>query len=197
MTEFLTVVAAIVVVAGILTFAAATIDPVLRKIEWVLTLLATTLILFTMFFVVAEVFMRYLFNSPIPGHLEGSELFVPVIVFFAISYTQSQYGHVGMTLVLDAMSENVRKWSTVITLLLSMFTCAVLAYFSGRYAFDTWNFEEVTMTPPYFPVWPSAAAVPLGYFLVAVRMYIQVMYLVMPDRITEPPLDEAELHAAE
>ncbi len=197
MNEFVLIVVGIVVVAGLVAFAAATIDQILRKVERGLTFAAAALILFSMLFVTAEVFMRYVFNSPLPGHLEGSELLVPIIVFFAISYTQSQRGHVGMTLVVDSMSQKWRDISSVVTLLLSIFICSVISYFSATYAWDTWNFEEVTMSPPYYPIWPSAAAIPIGYFLVAVRMYIQLLYIVMPNRITEPAMDESELSTAE
>ena len=75
----------------------------LAKIEHWLTYAATAIIVFVMVFVCAEVIMRYVFNSPIPGFLEGSELLVPIIVFFAISYTQARNGHVGMTFVVDSM----------------------------------------------------------------------------------------------
>ncbi|NJM28169.1 MAG: TRAP transporter small permease subunit, partial [Pseudanabaena sp. RU_4_16] len=57
-----------------------------------------------MMFVSAEVLMRYGFNSPIPGHLELSELLMPIIVFLALSYTQATHGHVGMDFLLDALA---------------------------------------------------------------------------------------------
>ena len=83
---------------------------------------APALIIGVMLFICAEVVMRYLFNSPIPGHLEGSELFVPIIVFFAISYTQSQNGHVGMTLVVESLPPRVRLRVEISTLLMSVMT---------------------------------------------------------------------------
>jgi TRAP-type C4-dicarboxylate transport system permease small subunit len=149
-----------------------------------------------MCFVFAEVIMRYLFNSPIPGHLEGSELLLPIIVFAAISYTQARDGHVGMTLVIDALSPDVRRIVDIVILALSMCTCAVLAYFSAKMAWQAYQYDDVTMTPPYWRVWPSAAAVPLGYALISVRMYLQILQLVAPQRVPAPLHDdEGELHA--
>jgi TRAP-type C4-dicarboxylate transport system permease small subunit len=175
-------IAIIVVVAGIaLVLLATKAGFLLAKIEHYLTYAATALIIFVMLFVCAEVVMRYAFNSPIPGHLEGSELFVPIIVFFAISYTQSQKGHVGMTLVVDALPPGVRRYVEIVTLLLSVLTCAVLSYFSFKYAYNEWLIEDVTMTPPYWKLWPSAAAIPLGYMMIAIRLYLQALHLIAPN----------------
>ncbi len=193
-------IAIIVVVAGIvLAFLATKAGILLAKIEHYLTYASTALILFVMAFICAEVVMRYAFNSPIPGHLEGAELFVPIIVFFAISYTQSQNGHVGMTLVIDNMPPSVRRYMEIVTLLLSVMTCAVLSYFSYKYAYNEWRIDDVTMTPPYWRIWPSAAAIPVGYMMIAIRLYLQALHLIAPnlysqdDVVDEPhPVSSAD-----
>ncbi|HXH64416.1 MAG TPA: TRAP transporter small permease [Mariprofundaceae bacterium] len=169
----------------LLPFARA-IEPVLSRVEQALTIAATGIIIFVMLFVCAEVFMRYVFNSPIPGHLEGSELLMPVIVFFALSYTQSVHGHVGMTMVVDSLSEANRRRLESVTIALSMFIFAVLTYFSAAQAYRSYIFDDVTMTPPYFKIWPSAAAVPLGFFLCTLRMYLQVLKRLYPTRFWFP-----------
>ena len=139
-----------------------------------------------MAFVCLEVLMRYVFNSPIPGHLEGSELLMPVIVFFAFSYTQSVHGHVGMTLVVDHLQPDARRRLEVLTLLLSMFICAVLTFYSGMQAYRAWVFDDVTMTPPYFKTWPPAAAIPIGLGLATLRLYLQVLKRAFPSRYWFP-----------
>ncbi len=185
----------VVVVAGIvLTIPAIKAASLLAKIERYLTYAATVVIMGVMVFICAEVVMRYVFNSPIPGHLEGSELLVPVIVFFAISYTQSQNGHVGMTLLVDSLSPGVRRYVEITTLLLSVLTCAVLSYFSYKYAYNEWLIDDVTMTPPYWRVWPSAAAIPIGYMLISMRLYLQALRLIAPNRYTQDEVvDESHL----
>ena len=161
------------------------IGPALRVLEQVLLAGSILVILFVMLFVGAEVLMRYAFNSPIPGHLEGSELLVPIIVFLALSYTQATRGHVGMDLVLDSLPPSGRRRATILTLLFSVFICAVLAWFSFKNALQLWRYDDVTMTPPYFPTWPSAAAIPIGYFLISIRMFIQALHLYDADRFPE------------
>jgi TRAP-type C4-dicarboxylate transport system permease small subunit len=194
----LAILAAVVVALMALTTAAAgIIGPALRFLENVLLAGSVLVILFVMCFVGAEVVMRYGFNSPIPGHLEGSELLMPVIVFLALSYTQATHGHVGMDLVLDTMSPNVRRYAVIGTLLVSIFICSVLAFFSAKHALQLWRYDDVTMTPPYFKTWPSAAAIPLGYALVSLRMFIQVLNLYDPQRFATSEPEDRGFHAVE
>jgi len=175
---------ALVVVAVMAATAALArrVGQALRAVEQVLLACAALVILFEMFLVGAEVLMRYAFNSPIPGQLEGSELLMPMIVFFAMAYTQATHGHVGMDLVLDSLRPPARRYASMAALLISIFVCSVITFFSLKNALQLWRYHDVTMSPPYFPTWPAAAAIPLGYGLVALRMFVQVLHLYDPVR---------------
>jgi TRAP-type C4-dicarboxylate transport system permease small subunit len=187
----------VILLMAVTTLIADWVGPVLLRVEYVLLTGSILVILFVMFFVGAEVLMRYAFDSPIPGHLEGSELLGPIIVFLAVSYTQATHGHVGMDLVLDSLSPARRRYAEMATLLISIFVCAVLAYFSGKNALQLWRYDDVTMSPPYFRTWPSAAAIPLGYALISVRMYIQVLHLYDPARFPANEPASGGFHAVE
>jgi len=175
----------IAAVMAVTALAANRIGPVLRLVERLLVGASALVILFIMCLVGAEVVMRYGFNSPIPGQLEGSELLMPVIVFFGISYTQATHGHVGMDLVLDSLRPRARRYASIAGLLASVFICSVLAWFSFRNALQLWKFDDVTMSQPYFHTWPAAAAIPLGYGLVSLRLFLQALHLANPRRYAE------------
>ncbi|MBI2206395.1 MAG: TRAP transporter small permease [Candidatus Rokubacteria bacterium] len=192
MYELAILVAVVVALMAAATAVAGPVGRALWLVEYALLCGSVVAILFVMGFVCAEVVMRYAFNSPIPGHLEGAELLMPIIVFLALSYTQATRGHVGMDLVLDALSPAARRYATMATLLVSILVCAILAYFSGKNALQLWAYDDVTMTPPYFKTWPAAAAIPLGYGLVSLRMFVQVLHLFDPERF---PANEPDTHS--
>ena len=194
MYELAILTVAIAVVMAVTAAAIRVVGPALRIIEYVLLCGSILVILFIAFFVGAEVFMRYVFNAPIQGHLELSELMLPIIVFLALSYTQATHGNIGMDLVLDALPPKPRHYATMAALLISIFICAVLAYFSGKNALQLWRYDDVTMTPPYVKTWPSAASIPLGFFLVSVRIFVQFLHMLNSKRF--PPYEpvNAELH---
>lgn len=197
MHELLVLAVAVVALMGATTVVAGLVGRMLRRLEIALAVASAAIAFFAMLFVGAEVVMRYAFNSPIPGHLEGSELLMPIIVFLALSYTQSMRGHVGMDLFLDSLPSRAKLYATMGTLLISIFVCAVLAWFSAKNAWQLWQYDDVTMSPPYFKTWPSGAAVAVGYALICLRMYVQLLHLWKPDRFPANEPDSGGFHAVE
>ena len=192
MTELIGIVLVTAASVTILALIGQHIEQILRKTELLLTYLSAVIILFLMVYVLLEVLMRYAFNSPLPGHLEGAELLLPMIVFFAISYTQARNGHVGMSLVVEVLPVRFQQFINIFTLGLSILTCAVLAYFGAKQAYFAYEINDVTMTPPYWPIWPSASIVPIGYGLLALRMSLQILQHIAPKRFPEPPPEDLE-----
>jgi len=146
-----------------------------------------------MLLVSAEVISRKFFNAPIHGQLELGELLMPPIIFLAIAYTQSTGGHVRMTIVIDHLPPTLRHVTEILVKVLAIAVYAVLCYYSAKFAYRTWEFHDVTMSPPYFVIWPSAIMVPIGMFLVTLRVYLEVLHLLFPKLLpgTEPGLVSA------
>lgn len=197
MFELLYVIITVLAVAGLLVLVSTRAELFMRWLEDWLTYCSVALILLVMVWVVGEVIGRYVFNAPLPGHLEGAELLLPMIVFFGVSYVQARDGHVGMTFVVDALPKNVRHYTDIISLIVSCLTCAVLAYFSSKNAWLAWSYEDVTMSPPYWPVWPSAAVIPLGYGMLSFRMILQILQKMMPRKFPPPIIETSDLHVTE
>ncbi|MBC8239237.1 MAG: TRAP transporter small permease [Alphaproteobacteria bacterium] len=197
MPEILYVIFAVLAVFGALALITVRAELCMRLIEEFLTYCSVVIIICVMFWVVAEVIGRYVFNSPLPGHLEGAELLLPMIVFFGVSYVQARDGHVGMTFVVDALPKKVRRVTDILSLIVSALTCAALAYFASKNVWLAWIYDDVTMSPPYWPVWPSAAVIPLGYGMLAVRMVLQILQKLVPHRFPAPITEHSDLHVAE
>ena len=186
-----------IVVAAVMAATAAAvrvIGPLLRIVEYVLLCGSILTLLFIAFFVGADVFMRYVFNSPIQGQLELSELLLPIIVFLGLSYTQATHGNIGIDLMLDMLPPKARHYATMAALLVTIFICVVLGYFSAKNALQLWQYDDVTMTPPYVKTWPSAASIPLGFFLVSVRIFVQFLHMLSSERFQPYEPVNAELH---
>lgn len=183
MGELSIVLVGIIALGGFIYYAAVVLDQWAWRMEQFLNLAANAMILFVMLFVTAEVFMRKVFNAPIPGHLEWAELFMPAIVFFAMAYTQSTGGHVQMMLVIERLPTRIRRVADVVTLALSVFIYAILTYFSAKYTYSTWQIDDVTMTPPYTLIWPSTAAVTVGIFFTTLRLYLDFLQVLFPNKI--------------
>ena len=193
MRELLELIIGVIVITALVALAARPVNRIAWRIERSLSLVSAAMILFAMLLVSAEVIGRQLFNTPIPGQLELGELLLPAIIFLAIAYTQSTGGHVRMTLAIDYLPPAWRRATEILVKVLAIAVYAVLCLYSAKYAYRAWLISDVTMSPPYFLVWPSAAMAPIGLFLVTLRIYLEVLHLLFPKLLpaTEPGLASA------
>jgi len=150
-------------------------DAGLRHIEDWLNIASVLIIMFLMFFASAEIIGRYLFNSPIHGHVEIVELLMAGIIFFGVAYTERTHGHVRMELfitkVLRGRSFHIAE---VITTGAALFVFIFILIFSTKSA---WHAYLITDTTPdlYAPTWPSKFAIPLGCFILCIRFVIEII----------------------
>jgi TRAP-type C4-dicarboxylate transport system permease small subunit len=146
----------------------------LTRLETFLNLLSSTVLFALMFYVTAEVTMRYLLNKPLPGHLELTQLLIAPSVFLALSYVQAHRGHVGLDLLIDRLPARLRHAVESFTLAVALGAFAIITWFSAGNAWLSWEFGDVTPTA-YLPTWWSKAAVPAGCALLCIRLALQLV----------------------
>jgi TRAP-type C4-dicarboxylate transport system permease small subunit len=193
MDELLGLLIGVLTIGALVALAPRQVNRIAWRIERFLGVISAAIILCVMLFVSAEVIGRQVFNSPIPGHLELSELLMPAIVFLAIAYTQSTGGHVRMTIAIDHLPPGWRHVTEIVVKVLAIAVYSVLCFYSAKHAYRTWLFDDVTMSPPYFLIWPAAVMAPIGIFLVTLRIYLEVLHLLFPKLLpaSEPGLASA------
>jgi TRAP-type C4-dicarboxylate transport system permease small subunit len=145
----------------------------LERLETALTLVSSLILFGLMFYVAAEVLMRYCFNRPLPGHLELTQLLIAPAVFLALSWVQARRGHVGMDLLHEKLPPRGRAAADCVTLALALVTFAVIAWFSARSTWSAWEVGDVTPTSN-ITTWWSRAAVAVGSALLCLRLLMQL-----------------------
>lgn len=145
----------------------------LGYLETVLNLFSAVVLFLLMFYVTAEVAMRYLFNRPLAGHLEATQLMIAPAVFLALSWVQARRGHVGMDLLHEHLAEGPRHVVDIITLTVALAAFGVITWFSWLAAYQAWEMGDVTPTA-YLQTWWSKMAVPVGCALLCVRFAMQI-----------------------
>ncbi|MCW5633482.1 MAG: TRAP transporter small permease [Rubrivivax sp.] len=143
-------------------------------LETGLTLASSGILFLLMLYVTAEVAMRYLFGSPLRGHLETTQLLIAPAALLALAWLQARRGHVGMDLVVERLSHRARAAADCIALTLALATFAVIAWFSADATWLAWDIGDSTPTAQ-LPTWWSKAAVPLGFGLLCLRLALQLV----------------------
>ena len=75
-----------------------------------------------------DVILRYLFNSPIDGTFELTELMMVVTIFFALAYTESKKSHISVELIVDLLPQRSQAVIDSITALLSFGIISVIIW---------------------------------------------------------------------
>lgn len=145
----------------------------LDLLESGLNLLSIGILFALMLYVTAEVVMRYLFDRPLPGHLEMTQLLIAPAALLALSWTQARRGHVGMDMLHDMLPPRGRAAADCFSLAIALATFAVLTWYSFESARLAWEVGDVTPTAA-LPTWWSKAAVPLGFGLLCIRLALQL-----------------------
>ena len=92
-----------------LTSGLAVVDLSLQKVEFCTASIGAIVVFFMMLAGAAEIFLRSLFNSPIPGYLEAVEISIVAFAVLPISYCYQRDGHLKMDLLVRRSSGR-RMW---------------------------------------------------------------------------------------
>lgn len=163
------------------------VNGVISFIEDWMNLFSVGIIMFLMFFATAEIVGRYVFNSPIPGHVEIVELIMAGVVFLGIAYTERRGGHVRMELfVTRVLSGRYRHSAEALSTLLALFVYIFICYYSWMNAYEAFEVGDST-SYLYWPTWPSKICVPLGCLFLCIRFTLEIIQhviqiIVGPDR---------------
>lgn len=142
--------------------------------ENVLNALGVVFIIILMFFTACEIVGRYVFNHPIPGYVEDTELIMAAIVFLGIGYTQRVGAHIRMDLVINKLRGRLYHITESLALLLGLIGYGLILIFSFQFTVEAYQVGDVTEYL-YTPTWPSKLCVPLGSFFLCTRFIIQII----------------------
>ena len=146
----------------------------ISRCDTYLDMLGAFLIAFIMFFTTAGILARYLFNSPIYGKVEITELIMAGVVFFGAAYTQKLGGHIRMSFVVERyLKGRALHVVEAFTLLLSLLGFILITVTTFQSALYDYQFQGYTPNL-YLPIWPSKMCVPLGTFFLCIRLAVQL-----------------------
>jgi TRAP-type transport system small permease protein len=150
-------------------------NKIFKPLDWIETiavgLSAFALLLVTVLTTI-DVFFRKVTHQSIPSLYEITEEYLMVaIVFLALSHVYKIGGHVRVTMVADRFipAPLMAVINKVLNLMYLGFF-GFMAYQCYLAAAQAWEFHEVSSTLLAYPIAPALFMVPLGAFLVCLRI---------------------------
>ena len=137
-----------------------------------------------MFLGASDVIGRYVFNSPILGTMEASEIMMAGIVLLSWAYTQRTGGHVRVELVTSRYPPRVRAITNFVTLFLALILFIAITWQSAVIA-TTYLQEHRVFQILQIPTAPFYFFVPVGAFFLCLEFIIQMLHLIPEMRRVE------------
>lgn len=148
---------------------------VLGVLERALTVIAAISLFAIMALVVADVFMRYVLNSPLSFTYDLIGLYLMAGVFFlTLSDTLRVHAHVGVDILLSRASPTGRRLSEIVTALTGLFVFILISKVGFERAFENYEQHDVLAGAIPWPTWISAALVPFGCGVLVLRLALQL-----------------------
>ena len=156
------------------------LDRTLLPLERTLALVSGLAVFSLMLLAVVSVGGRQLFDRPLPGYVDWIEQAMPLIAFMGISFVQREGGHIRMDAVLSRFRGRA-LWAAEFVTVLAMLII-VLALTWGSFAhfersFD-WNaplWSTDSSFDIYLPLWPAKLLAPIAFFVLTLRLILQLV----------------------
>jgi len=161
--------------------------------------IAALLLIVAMTIMCQMIFMRYLFRSPTSWQTEVVVFSATAAIFIGAPYVLMKKGHVGVDVVELLLSSGKRRWLRLVSSLLGLLFCVLMAIASAIYVFEAWEGGWTTPTIAAIPLWIPATPMFVGFGLLCLQYVAEIMKLWHPEEDAEeaspaPTQDDTVLH---
>ena len=127
------------------------------------------LVIFLVFVILYEIFVRYLFNSPTIWAHEIAQMIYGAYVILLGAYVLQRKGHVNVDILYNRFRPRTRAIIDLFTWLLFFYFCGLLLLKGGEMAWDSLKVLETEPTSFAPPVYPIKMMIPLGALLILLQ----------------------------
>lgn len=135
--------------------------------------LTSTVLVLLMVLIFVHVFLRFIFNLPLPV-LDLVEFSMVAITFASLASAQKDKSHLRMDLFADKISKtSAGPLLGMFTLLVPIACFAFIGYAGTIYALDLYE-NKILSVYLSWPSWLFATLIPIGCFLLCIRLIAQI-----------------------
>ncbi|MEQ8346968.1 MAG: TRAP transporter small permease [Sneathiellaceae bacterium] len=144
--------------------------------------------------VVPDVLARKFLAETIPAASEVNIHLLVLLIFLGLAGAQAQQAHFTMTALVDRLPAPPRRLLGIATGLASFAFAGFMTWMTAGKAWGAFLRDEVTIGTIALSVWPFRMIVALGFGLLALQLFLQVLRLclALPVAATGPAADAAD-----
>jgi TRAP-type C4-dicarboxylate transport system permease small subunit len=153
---------------------ATTTERGIRSIEKVLAFIGIFMLMMLMFLGTADVIGRYVFNSPITGGMEISQLLMMGVGILCWAYVQETKSYINVDILCAHYPPTVKRLLDIAILFLTIALFGLIAWQSTLIAITDLKQNRVIETI-LIPQWPFKLMVPFGSTVLCLECIIQII----------------------
>ena len=147
----------------------------MSKIERVSANISGIFILVMMILTTIDVFLRYVFNSPLDWNFEFQSLLLVGVAYLGISYVQSHRGHICMDVFSSRLSKTNQLGLQLLNDAIFLFLAVIITWQMGLQAWIAWVTGDFVWGVVKFPLWPAKWIITLGTGLISLRLISDIL----------------------
>ena len=129
-----------------------------------------------MFLTFADVLLRYVFNSPIPGAAELIQFMMGILVSFSVVYCAYKKSHISVDLLVENFPDSTKRVLECFMRLLALLLFLPIAWQS--FVYISVEFHSGLVSPVlYIPVYPFIAIVAVAFVILCLTLLVDFLGL--------------------
>ena len=152
-------------------------EKIVRSLGKILSNISVVMLMVLMFLGASDVIGRYIFNRPITGTLETSQILMAGMILLTWADAQSQKAHLKVDIIFSRYPPRVQAIGEFLILLMSLFLFALIIWRSTTIALSDWQQGRIVETIN-LPLAPFKLFVPIGALVLCLEFIVQMIHLI-------------------
>lgn len=145
-------------------------------VDGVLVTVGSLMLFALMCVVVADVSMRYIFNSPLHWSYDViSNYLMPGLFFLAVSHTLKAHSHVAVDIVHNYLRPKPRYVLQAVVSFLAVPAFAVATWYSAQVTYKDFETSAVSSSGLPISTWTVSILLPIGFGLLTARLFLDAI----------------------
>lgn len=120
---------------------------IVHTITRYLSYIGAVVLFLMMCLTVVDVFLRFAFNSPIPGTIEVSALMLVIVVGLGLGWCALERSHVKVDLITSRIPRKTRLILSTITLIMTFLIYGLMTWFTLGEALESKDMSSILLVP--------------------------------------------------
>jgi C4-dicarboxylate transporter, DctM subunit len=150
-------------------------EKVITRISQGSTIISAIIIMVMMLLTVADVFLRYVFRSPLIWNYDLQSVLIVCVIFLGIAYVQIKRRHIQIDIITTHLSKTNRIWFEFINFIIFLCFTVLVTWQMSMETQQAFILNDYLEGIVRIPVWPAKGSIALGCGLLSIILIFHII----------------------